>query len=274
LVSDDKSLLPNDDASVRAVKRAVAILRAFGPADRSLPLGEIARRATLDKATARRLLRTLIGESLVEQETLTREYSLGLGVLELAAGATPADELRRRAQLLLATLVEATRTGAAYLIVPHHGAGLCVESVVGERPLPATWSIGERRALNSCAATRVLMAHLPLEGRMAALSGVLPALTAATPTDPFLLSSLLETIRLRDWEIGLDDVVPGVASLGLPVRGETGDVIAALGITGPREEILEGERPRYLEVMRVKVRELERRLSMAPPTLAGVRGRH
>ena len=220
-MADEQPLSSGADASVRAVKRAVAILRAFGPGDRSLPLGEIARRATLDKATTRRLLRTLIGESLIEQEGLTREYSLGLGVLELAAGATPADDMRRRAQLLLATVVEATQTGAAYLVVPHHGGALCVEAVVGERSLPSTWSIGERRSLNACAATRVLMAYLPLEVRMAALSGELPALTAATPTDPFLLSNLLDTIRLRDWEVGLDDVVPGIASLGLPGTGRS-----------------------------------------------------
>src|SRR5580692_5648179 len=104
----------NDDASVRSVRRALAILRAFGPADRSLPLGEIARRAELDKATTRRLLRTLIGENVVEQSGPSKEYSLGLGMLELTAGATPVDQLRRRAQPLLAALAETT--GATALL--------------------------------------------------------------------------------------------------------------------------------------------------------------
>ena len=47
---------------VRSVRRALAILRAFRLSDRSLALGEIARRARLDKATARRLLVTLMAE--------------------------------------------------------------------------------------------------------------------------------------------------------------------------------------------------------------------
>jgi DNA-binding IclR family transcriptional regulator len=263
----------SDDASVRSVKRAVAILRAFGPSDRNLPLGEIARRTELDKATTRRLLRTLIGENLIQQHHSTREYSLALGVLVLAAGATPVDAMRRRAQVLLATLVETTRTDAAYLIVPHNGVALCIEMVEGERLMPSPWSIGEQRPLHACAATRVLMANLPLEVRIAALSGNLPALTANTPTDPFQLSNILDTIRTRDWDIGFGDVVPGVANLGLPVRGEAGEVIAAVGIAGPSEDMLEGERPRYLDMVRGKVRELERRLG-APDHQGGGRRGH
>lgn len=254
---------PTDDVTVRSVRRALAVLRAFGPADHSLPLGEIARRAELDKATARRLLRTLIGEGLVEQQGPSRDYSLGLGVLALVSGPKPADALRRRALPLLAGIAETT-SAAAYLVVPHIGLALCIEAVDGEPPVPGPWVIGEQLPLNTCAASRVLMAHLPLEVRMAALAGPLPALTPATPTDPFHLSSILDTIRQRDWEVGLGDVVAGVAHLGLPVRQSGGEVVAALGIAAAREVVLEGERPRYLEILRVKVRELERRLA-APP---------
>lgn len=257
-----------DDATVRSVRRALAILRAFGPADRSLPLGEIARRAELDKATTRRLLRTLIGENVVEQHGPSKEYSLGLGVLELSAGATPVDDLRRRAQPLLAATAETTGA-TALLAVRHDGAALCIEAVAGERPVQAPWSTGERLPLHACAAPRVLMAYLPLETRMAVLSGPLPSLTGGTPTDPFQLATTLETIRQRGWETGVDDVIEGVTCLALPVRGEAGEVIAAFAIAGPGEEMLDGDRPLYLELVRSKVQELERRLGARPAPPGG-----
>jgi IclR family transcriptional regulator, pca regulon regulatory protein len=257
-----------DDAAVRSVRRALAVLRAFGPEDQSLPLGEIARRAGLDKATARRLLRTLIGERLIEQQGPSRDYSLGLGVLALTIGPTPADALRRRALPLLVDIAEAT-AAAAYLVVQHIGAALCIAAVGSEPPVPGPWVIGEQRPLNTCAVSRVLMAYLPLEERMAALSGRLPALTPATPTDPFQLSGLLDTIRQREWDVGLGDVVAGVATVGLPVRRSGGEVVAALGIAAAEHVVMEGGRPRYLDVLRAKVRELERRLARPLAPLTG-----
>jgi DNA-binding IclR family transcriptional regulator len=261
-----------ENATVRSVHRACAILRAFRPEDDGLPLGEIAQRADLDKATARRLLRTLIAEGLIEQHHVSRDYALALGVMTLVVGPTPADAMRRRALPVLAGIAEATAT-AAFLVVPHVGSVLCVEAVPGERTVGGPWVIGEQRPMNTCAATRVLMAYLPLERRMAVLAGPLPALTPATPTDPFQLSSILDTIRRRDWETGLGDVTEGVASFGLPVRRDGGDVVAALGISGARDALLEGERPRHLDMMRRKVAELERRLA-APAAQGGARRSH
>lgn len=249
-----------DDASVRSVKRALAILRAFGPDDERLALGEIARRSRLDKATARRLLRTLIGESIIFQHAATKEYSLDLGVLELSAGATPVDLLRRRSQPVLCALANSTGS-RALIVVPHAGAALCIAAIAGEGPLHVPWCPGQSLPLHACAASRVLMAYMPMEARMTALAGPLPARTTTTPTDPFQLSTTLATIREREWETSLDELAKGVAVLAVPVHGKAGDVIAAMAIGGPPDDLLEGyHRPRHLTAVQSKVRELERRL--------------
>ncbi|MFN8926973.1 MAG: helix-turn-helix domain-containing protein, partial [Rhodospirillales bacterium] len=50
---------PTTRQNVRAITRAVAILRAFTGERPSLTLGEVAAQAGLDKATTRRILLTL-----------------------------------------------------------------------------------------------------------------------------------------------------------------------------------------------------------------------
>ena len=257
---DDSAPSRADDATVRSVRRAIAILRAFGPGDASLPLGEIARRTALDKATALRLLRTLIGEGLVVQDSRTRDYALGLGVFSLATGPTPADTLRHAALPLLAAAAEATGT-TAYLMVPEGTDALCIAAVTSERAAVPLVTVGERVNLHAGAAARVLMAFLPLDARMAALAGPLPPLSPATPTDPFQLSAQLDTIRQRGWELGIDEVDPGIVSLAVPVRAPSGAVTAALGLAGPQPEMLEGEAPRHLLRAQSTARELERRLA-------------
>src|SRR5260221_459959 len=168
---------------VRSVRRALAILRAFRLSDRSLTLGEIAQRARLDKATARRLLMTLMAERLVEQDPGTKGYSLGLGVLELAAGLTPCDDLRQRAQPVLAAIAESTGA-TAFLGVVHDGAALCIGRVDGGEAIQIrAWSVGGRMPLNCGAGPRVLMAHRPAAELARILARPLEALTPFTPAD-------------------------------------------------------------------------------------------
>lgn len=252
------------DDGVRAVRRALAILRAFGPSDGSLPLGEIARRADLDKATARRLLRTLMSESLITQQGMNRDYSLSPAVLELSAGATPVNHLRRRAQSLLASVV-AESGATSFLVVPHKGTALCIESMAGGRNAPPPVAIGVRLPMNISPAPRVLMAHLSAQERTAVLSRPFPALTAATPTDPSVLSSMVDLIRERGWEASKGHVVWGISGLAVPVRDASGEVIAALGIAGADDHILVGGQPRHLDMVLAKVRDWERRYERAAP---------
>jgi DNA-binding IclR family transcriptional regulator len=252
-----------DEETVRSVRRAFAILRAFGPADRDLPLGEIARRAGHNKPTARRLLLTLIGERLISQQGRSRDYSLSLGVLELSAGATPADPLRRRAQPLLAELAAATGA-TAFLVVPYDGVALCVETTVGDWTAPAPVSVGARLPLNISAAPRVLLAFQPLRTRMELLTGPFPALTPETPTDPFQLAGMMDTIRKRGWDASQGHVRKGISGLGVPLRDGAGEVIAAVGLAGPDARMFDLDQPRHLELVLGKVRDWEQRLGHEP----------
>lgn len=248
------------DGSVRAVRRALAILRSFTLSDRALALGEIAERARLDKGTTRRLLITLMTERLIEQDAATKGYSLGLGVLELASGFTPCDDLRQRAQPVLAAIAESTEA-TAFLGVVHDGTALCIGRVDGGQTIQIrSWSIGGRMPLSCGAGPRVLLAFRPEPEIAALLARPLPALTRRSPTDPAALDAALARIRERGWEIGVDDVVEGIGSLGLPVRDRDGRVIAAVSISGLRPHIVADEHPRHLEVLSAKVAELERRL--------------
>ena len=55
----------------------------------------------------------------------------------------------------------------------------------------------------------------------------------ATITDPGALERELERIRERGYAESESEVVPGAASLAVPVFGGTGDVLAAVNVAGP-----------------------------------------
>ena len=92
---DDRTAqLPPGVPIVRAVDRAIALLRAFRPEQPRLGLSELARQVGLDKGTTRRLLLTLQLNELVEYDEHSQSYALAVGLIELGSAVTTGRELR------------------------------------------------------------------------------------------------------------------------------------------------------------------------------------
>jgi DNA-binding IclR family transcriptional regulator len=251
----------DDPGTIRAVRRALSILRAFRSTDRDLPLGEIAARAQLDKGTTHRLLRTLMVERLVEQQGAGMTYSLGMGVLELAAGLTRDGDLRQLAQPVLATLAETTGT-TAFLGIVHDDEALCIGRVDGGLAIQIrSWSIGGRLPMHGGAGPRVLLAFLPEAERERLLARKLEALTPLTPTNPAELRDHLADIRARGWDIGVNEIVAGLASVAVPVHGRHGSVIATISISGLTAHMIANGQARHLAELQARARKLETELA-------------
>ncbi|HXG02616.1 MAG TPA: helix-turn-helix domain-containing protein, partial [Candidatus Binatia bacterium] len=76
---------------IQSVRRAAAILKAFGPERPILGITELATAVGLPKSTAYRLAATLQAEGLLRQDPETGRYALG-GTLHRLAGALAATE--------------------------------------------------------------------------------------------------------------------------------------------------------------------------------------
>ena len=118
---DRAARLPPGVPIVRAVDRAIALLRAFRPEQPRLGLSELSRQVGLDKGTARRLLSTLQLNELVEHDERTQTYALAVGLAELGSSVTTGRELRDIAGPCLTEIAE--KTGAtSFLWVMSPGA--------------------------------------------------------------------------------------------------------------------------------------------------------
>jgi Transcriptional regulator len=100
------------------------------------------------------------------------------------------------------------------------------------------------------------MAHRPESEQQRLLAQPLEALTPFSPCDPEALTGILTGIRSRGWELGINDVVEGLTSLGVPVHDRTGAVIGAVSISGLHAHIVDGDRPRHLAILQRKMQEL------------------
>lgn len=99
------------------VLKALSLLEFFTENEPEIGLSELARRAGIDKSAVHRMLGAMAESGLVEQQSDTRLYRLGAGVLRLARVRETAFPISSIVQPVLTALSEATgETAHASLI--------------------------------------------------------------------------------------------------------------------------------------------------------------
>ena len=223
---------PAPYAGTQAVRRAVRLLKTLG-GDASEPtLAGLVRATGLNKTTTYRLLTALEAEGLVERGA-GDGYRLGPELAALAGRALGSHELREAARPELVALARATGE-AAHLEVRAGLETLILDEATGGHRVGATPSVGTRWPAHATSTGKVLLAALDPADLAELLVAPLAALTPRTITDPAALRRELARVRARGYATGLEELEPGFMAVAVPVRARDGQVVAALGVGGPR----------------------------------------
>lgn len=216
----------------QAVLRAVRLLKAVGAHSGEPTLAELVQAVGLNKTTAYRLLTALEAEGLVERAG-DEGYRLGPELQALGGRALGAHDLRAAAHAELVALARQTRE-TAHLEVRVGGETLILDEVMGSHRVGTTPSVGTRWPAHATSTGKVLLAGLGDDDLAGFLSAPLPALTPRTITDPGALRRELSRVRERGYATGIEELEPGFMAVAAPVRSHDGQVVAAVGIGGPR----------------------------------------
>lgn len=230
--SDGASASP-DARGTSVIVNAIAVLRCFSAEEPLLGVTEIALRVGMHKSTVSRILTTLEQEDLVERDSSSRRYKLGLGLIAVAGPLLAELEERRVAYPLLQRLTELT-TETSALMVWNGRESMCVEQIASPQQVKHTTPLGARYHEAMSASVQVFLAVEP-EERVRAL--ILDGTISYAGVDEASLEAYL--LRLKDaaargyatnyGESSLDEV--GVAA---PVRDHRGNLVAAVLIPAPR----------------------------------------
>lgn len=217
-----------DDRS--SVDKAIAVLIAFGPyAESGLGVSQLARRASLSKSTAFRVLGMLERNGVVER--IGRNYRLGARLHELAQSVySPRhDQIRDLLIPFVSDLYEATHE-TVHLAAMHGSDVLYLAKLYGHRQVKSPSRIGGRVPAYSTAVGKALLAFDP-EALELTLARNLVPLTSATITDRDALLNQVATVRTFGVAIEREEAAPGLACLAAPVFGQSGRPIAALSVS-------------------------------------------
>jgi DNA-binding IclR family transcriptional regulator len=221
------------DVVLSTVRNAARLLKAFLPHEEELGVSELARRLGLGKSSVHRLLATLLGEGLVEQDSRTGRYRLGIVMFELGEAVRVHMELHAAAGPALVALCEKTGE-SAQVGVPHGNDVVYVDQVESPHMYRPHTNGGRRAPLYCTASGKVLLSFRAERDRKAYLSSArLTPLTRHTITDPARLREEFERVRARGWAESVNEHHIGAATLAAPIRDQTGQVVAAISVGAP-----------------------------------------
>jgi IclR family transcriptional regulator, KDG regulon repressor len=253
------------DAALTTVQNAARLLKAFLSRDELLGPSELGRRLGLGKSTVHRLLTTLAGEGLLEQDPRTGGYRLGIVMFELGEAVRVHMDLHAAAGPVLGMLREETRE-TAQVGVLDRGEVVYVDRLESSHTLRLFTETGRRVPAHCSSSGKVLLAFLPEQARADLLDGrPLPALTPDTITDPGVLSAELSQVRARGWAEAVNEREIGVASIAAPVRDHRGDVVAAISIGAPIVRLGAAQRRRLARPVMEAGDAVSRRLGWTAP---------
>lgn len=198
---------------------------------------ELARHIGTDPSQIHRALRVLQECGYVDQDPDTKKYRLSNHVVELASSQLRRLDVRTDAQPVLHELAQMTRH-TTHLAVLSRGYAVIIEQVRGASSVSVNIAMGDVAPLHATALGKALLAHLDPSEIENVLSEIdFMELTPHSMTSEAQLRLALTEIRSRGYATDDEEAFPGVRCAAAPVFNWSGDVVAAIGVSGPAWEI-------------------------------------
>lgn len=217
------------DQFVQSLARGLAVIRTFDAAHPEMTLSEVAQRAALSRATARRFLLTLVELGYVRTDG--RVFSLTASVLQLGFAYLSGLSLPELAQPHLEELSRklGESTSAAVL---DGGDIAYIARVSTRRIMTVGITVGTRFPAYATSMGRVLLAGLaPAELDEYLAQARIRALTPQAVGSKEGLVAVLDKVRIQGWCLLDQELELGLMSMAAPIRGRDGRVAAAINVS-------------------------------------------
>lgn len=248
-----------DREFVRGFERGVAVIKAFDAQMPALTVTQVAERARLTRAVARRYLLTLETLGYVTQRGTA--YTLTPRVLEIGFAYLSSTTVADIARPWMLQVVETLQESCSIAVLDREDV-VYVARVPARRIMTTNLLVGSRLPAHATSLGHVLLAYLPparLEAYFATAS--LQPLTDKTITDKEDLRRSLERVRRRGWAENDEASEKGVRTVAVPLVDRTGEVIAAMNVSGHASRVtMRDLRQHHLPVLLKAAREISRAL--------------
>ncbi|AYR26136.1 IclR family transcriptional regulator domain-containing protein [Herbaspirillum rubrisubalbicans] len=217
-----------DPSFMTSLARGLAVIRAFSDSRRSLTIAQISQKTGIPRAAVRRCLHTL--KQLGYADSDVNNFSLRPKILTLGYSYLSSTPLTVSAQPYLNN-ISRTLGESCSLAVLDDNEVLYVARSATSRVMSVALNTGSRLPAYCTSLGRAMLAHLPDDQLKAYFDKVkLRALTDKTVVSQKRLRDILAGVRENGYAVIDEELEVGLRSIAVPVRGASGNVLAALNV--------------------------------------------
>lgn len=226
---------------IKSVRKACAILEALGETRRGMRISELAVRLQMTPSTVSRLVSTLEGSGLVDQDQETGRCYVGIGMALLGNAALGRRELDRVSHPVMAELASRFDENVN-LSRLHRGRVLYLRGRSSEQLLRADIQLAAVLPVHASAPGKILLAWRTTDEVVAILKARgMDVYTGNTINSVDAFVQQLAEVRDTGMAMDEEELVYGLRGVATPIRDHFGNVVASLS-TGASTERLKGEK--------------------------------
>jgi IclR family transcriptional regulator, pca regulon regulatory protein len=247
---------------IQGAVKALAVLESFSAERQRLNATQVAQRAGITRAAARRHLLTLHALGYVDGED--GSYWLAARVLRLAGNYLASARLPRVVQPMLSRFTASTDCASSVAVLDEGDVVIVARS--GEQrsassALPFGTQLGARLPAFATSTGQVLLAQLSDRELVAWLRGkTLPHLTPYTVCDKTAWKARVRAVAAQGYCEAHQEHELGVHALAVPLRDGTRRVVAAMNVVITAREVQPKSQvslvPKYLRLMQLAADEV------------------
>lgn len=218
---------------IQVLDRALALLEVLSHQGPDLTLAQLSELLKLHKSTTHRLIMVMERHRLIEKNSNTGKYRLGLKLFELGTKAIAQLDLRERARPFLERAVLETGE-TVHLCVYDDGEVVYLDKVEPTRSVRLASSVGRRNPAYCTAVGKAIMAFLPeSQVESAAAKHGFRQLTRNTLSNMLELKAELVRVRKLGYAVDNEENEEGVCCVGAAVWSFGPHPVAAISVSGP-----------------------------------------
>lgn len=224
---------------MKSIEKAVSALQLMVESGGELRVGDVSRHLKVNRSTASRLLASLAGGGLIEQDPLTQRYGAGILAVQLAASFHRKFDIVEQAQREMEALARETQH-TVWLGVLSGAEVVVLKTVRGSQPIQFAVEPGHRLPAHAAAMGKALLSLKPDPEIRSLFEGPLQATTKQTLHSIDALLQELSLTRLRGYAISDQELFDGVKAISIALTERHKGTSIAVSVSYPLFNLADG----------------------------------
>jgi len=220
-----------------ALTRSLLVFDYMAKVQNPVTIKELSKELTIPYSSIFRIVKCLTDYGYLRTPNNQNDrYVLGYKFLKFASMNTDGYGINDIVYPKMKELVDQTGQTCQLSILENKSLVIITQHVIPNNTITLIAKLGEKLPVNSCSSGKLLFAMLPEADRIKYFPEAFRyflSKTEHTIMDPDVFLSHLQTIRQQGYSMDNEEYALGIGCFSAPIYDFTGEVVAALTLTGP-----------------------------------------